>query len=147
MLKDERIQAEISRIATDVAERVEVTVEHTLGEIARRAYYDPGEIASAGISEPADIRKLSRALRSCIEGWDYDAAGHFRLKLAKRHEALALLAKHLGLIDDRLQVKGDLTIEVRRFFIDPPEARPQIANGGNGYANGNGHANREATGA
>ncbi|MEX2451280.1 MAG: terminase small subunit [Rhodospirillales bacterium] len=101
LMRNPAVRAAIEAALNARAERTRITQDKVLEALAALAFYDPGEIAGAGIESPADIARLPARLRPAVAGWGWDAKGRFRVHLAGRHPALAALARHLGLFPPR----------------------------------------------
>lgn len=109
--------------------KLEITAERVLTEMARMAYYDPldlieiardalpDEIADGvnlsedgkiitGLRSARDIKYLPEDIRRAIVGWGYDRNQNFTIKLADKGKALDQLARHLSLYNDKLEVNG-----------------------------------------
>ncbi|MEP3276832.1 MAG: terminase small subunit [Stappiaceae bacterium] len=124
LLSDPDVRAEIARRTQTHAEKLDFSAERVLEEMARMAFYDPGDFAGLvvktdedgeaadpeggvrfeGISGPEQIRALPENVRRAITGWKWDGKGNFVLTLADKAKALDQLARHLGLYSDRLDV-------------------------------------------
>lgn len=100
-----RVAALVAELKAKQAKRLEIKADRVLLELARMAYFDPGEIGLADINSPADIAKLPEDVRMAIAGWSWDKNGNFTLKLAQKQPALDSLGRHLKLFVDRVEVK------------------------------------------
>jgi phage terminase small subunit len=125
LLNHPAIIAAIDAAKAERSTRTEIRAERVLEEIAALAFYDPGKLmidGEAGASDPieavidgraiyglrcpADIKRLPEKLRRAIVGWGYDRNRNFTVKLADKSRALDLLARHLSLYNDKLEVTG-----------------------------------------
>ena len=132
LLEDAGVKSAIAAAAEKRAEKLEITAERVLAEIANMAFYDVGDLmidgdASEelteeqakewekwivdgriihGLRNPADIKRLPEKLRRAIVGWGWDRNGNFTVKLADKSKALDQLARHLSLYNDKLEVTG-----------------------------------------
>jgi phage terminase small subunit len=113
MLTNANIKKYISELAKKVSDKLEITSERVLDEIASMAFYDIADLVEisdgneiTGLTSPQDIRKLPRNIRRAITGWKYDALGNFIIKLADRSKALDQLARHLSLYNDKIELGG-----------------------------------------
>lgn len=124
-------------------ERLEIDADRVLTEIAGMALYDAGEIGAHAIAGPKDIASLPVHLRRSIVGWSWDRQGRFTLKLADKIRAAELLARHLGLLQDRVELTGrdggpvELRVGIRqeleaRYGLAP--AAPASGGGGDAAA-------------
>ena len=82
--------------------RTQIDADRVLREISRQAFYDPRDLAD--IKSPADIAALPENVRRAIASWGYDRHGNFMFKTADRLRALDMLARHLSLYNDKVQV-------------------------------------------
>lgn len=117
------IAAAINAAMADRADKLEITAERVLSEIATMAFYDPSDLMIDGEAEPdadeawviegriihglrnvADIKRLPENVRRAIVGWHWDKAGNFVVKLADKSKALDQLARHLSLYNDKLML-------------------------------------------
>jgi phage terminase small subunit len=108
-------------------ERLGVTADRVVAELARMAFLDPADIASRPMTGPADIALLPERVRRAIAGWSWDRRGNFVLKLAPKERALELLGRRLGLFRDAVSLTGPEggPIEViRRVIVDPRDPDP-----------------------
>jgi phage terminase small subunit len=113
LLKNAKVKEYISTLAKKVSDKLEITTERVLDEIASMAFYDVADLVEisdgneiTGLTCPQDIRKLPRNIRRAITGWKYDALGNFIIKLADRSKALDQLARHLSLYNDKIELGG-----------------------------------------
>lgn len=95
-------------------ERTSITADRVLREIARLAFLDIRKAFSPeGNLRPLD--QLDNDTAAAIAGLevvaltqDGESAGYLKkIKLADKIAALTLLARHLGLLQDRIKVSGD----------------------------------------
>lgn len=106
LLNTPEIQATIKRLMDERSERVGISADNVLEELAQLGMYDPGVIGAAGIQKPEDIEKLPADVRRAIVGWSWDKAGNFTIKLGGKIQALDLLGQHLGLWKCRVELTG-----------------------------------------
>lgn len=134
LLKKPEIIAAIDAAMAKRADKLEISADRVLAEIARMAFYDPAELIEisreptddekagrefvgddvsiidgkiiVGLREPRDIKFLPEAIRRAIVGWGYDRNNNFTIKLADKSKALDQLARHLSLYNDKLKVEG-----------------------------------------
>lgn len=99
LLSDVAVSKQIAGRQEALAKKLEISTERTLRERARLAYYDIGDIATAGVKRPADIAKLPEDLRQAIAGWKWDARGRFTLLMIDKNPHLTALDKHLGIYE------------------------------------------------
>ena len=129
LLGKTHVRDAIDAAKTKRANKLEITAERVLTEMARMAYYDPldlieiardalpDEIADGvelsddgkvitGLRSARDIKYLPEDIRRAIVGWGYDRNQNFTIKLADKGKALDQLARHLSLYNDKLEVNG-----------------------------------------
>jgi Phage terminase, small subunit len=113
LLKHPSVALRVEAVVERAAERTEVTVERTIAELVRMAFYDPADIAGKPISGPKDIASLPEDVRRAIIGWGWDRNGNFTVKLADKRGALDLIGRHLGAWTDKLEVSGTISLADR----------------------------------
>ncbi len=107
MLKDPNIQAQIANRRANLLEKMELTTERTLREIARLAYVDPRKFFHAD-GRPKEIAELDDDTAAALAGMEvteeWAGTGEDRkvvgltkkYKLADKNSALEKAMKHLG---------------------------------------------------
>lgn len=126
LLADVNISSAVAAKLNQRSEKVGITAERVLDEIAAMAFYDPadltierkdgkGAVVIGGINGPDDIKNLPETVRRAIVGWKYTEHG-FEVKLADKSKALDQLARHLAIYNDKLNVNlnDGLADRVRR---------------------------------
>lgn len=106
LLRRDKVASALAARQRKASQKVDVTVERVLAEMATQALYDPADIAGQPIQGPKDIAKLPEQVRRAIVGWSWDRQGNFVLKLANKATALDQLAKHLGMYVERHEMTG-----------------------------------------
>lgn len=134
-----RIAEEISRRQKDLQRRTEVTQERVVTELARVAFADATDYArvetrmikkddGAEVSYQTvtlkNTAELSPEQRAAISGIKQGANG-IEVKLCDKIKALELLGRHIGMFNDKIEVKATvdnpfagLSIEELRNVID-----------------------------
>jgi phage terminase small subunit len=107
LMANDRIAAAIQDAMQARSVATGVTAERVVTELARMAFFDVADIAKETITCPADIAKLPEDVRRAIVGWSWDKAGNFTLRLSPKTPSLDLLARHLGMLNDKLKLEGD----------------------------------------
>lgn len=128
LLKNVKIAELIDKGNQKHNNKLEISQERVLAEIARMAFFDPAELmlnlhevypdaqfsdngrAIYGLTGPVDIRDLPEDVRRAIVGWSWDKQGRFTIKLADKQKALDQLGKHLKLFVDRVEHKHDINM-------------------------------------
>lgn len=124
-LRNPDVEAAINAAMEKRANKIEVSADRVLEEIAAMAFYDPAELmidgeageddreavvidgrVIYGLRGPADIKRLPERVRRAIVGWSWDKNLMFTVKLADKSKALDQLARHLSLYNDKLEVTG-----------------------------------------
>ena len=114
LLHHPAVAAQLAKKQEALSEKMDVTAERVIDELAMLAFYDPADLAflldeegnAVEITRPRDIAKLPLRIRKAIVGWGWDKAGNFTLKFAPKQATLQLLGQHLQLfrqpVDDSL---------------------------------------------
>ena len=120
LLTKDNIQAEISRRQKDLQRRTEVTQERVVTELARVAFADATDYArvETRMIEKDDgtevsyqtvtlknTAELSPEQRAAIAGIKQGANG-IEVKLCDKIKALELLGRHIGMFNDKIEVKA-----------------------------------------
>ena len=113
LLKHPSVALRVAEVVERAVEKTSVTIERTIEELTRMAFYDPADIAGKEVKEPKDIAKLPEHVRRAIVGWGWDKAGNFVLKLADKRGALDLIGRHLGAWNDKLELSGTVGLADR----------------------------------
>lgn len=112
LLQKTSVAEAIERRRSALTDHVQVTQEQIVAEFVRMGFYDPAAIAGQPMAGPQDIPNLPEDVRRAIVGWGWDKAGNFTLKLADKNAALTNLGRHLGMFTDKVDVKGEMAINV-----------------------------------
>ena len=119
LLRNVNIQAEISRRQKDLQRRTEVTQERVVMELARVAFADATDyvqvetriINRGEVKVPIELAvhketaELSADQRAAIASIKQGANG-VEIKLHDKIKALELLGRHIGMFNDKLEVKA-----------------------------------------
>jgi phage terminase small subunit len=118
LLRNVKVAAAIAEAHTRRAGKLEVTAERVLEELAKLAFYDPGDSYDAdGKRIPvARLGDITRAAVSSVEDVSIDSPGQVRtttqkLKLADKGQNLERLGRYLKLFTDRFGHAGRVTLE------------------------------------
>lgn len=128
MLRNAQVRKEVERLQSERAKRLDLTADHVLHELVRIARVDVGEaFTEDGRLKP--LKDIPEDVRRAIAGLDveelFEGVGEERtqvgvvkkVKFWNKVQALELLAKHLGLLRDKVEVSGAgggaLTVEVK----------------------------------
>jgi phage terminase small subunit len=125
LLKDVEVK---KLIADGMAKRsitTQITAERVLQELARVAFFDPRRLLNADGS-PKPINELDDDTAAVLSGMDiteeYDGTGADRVfvgytkkvKVSDKVAALGLAMRHLGMLNDKLQLSG-VTVTVKDY--------------------------------
>lgn len=121
-LKKPEIAAAIQSAQKKRSARVEITQDRVLLEIARLAFFDPRKMFGEdgrplAVTELDDDTAAAVVGLDVLEEWagsgeDRVLVGHVKkYKIADKGGALALAARHLGMLKDKVEHSGGLTLE------------------------------------
>ncbi|CAH2606156.1 Terminase small subunit (plasmid) [Rhodovastum atsumiense] len=119
------VKAAIEDAMADRLTRMKATADAAVADLFRRARYDPLDYAD--ITCPADLAKLTPEQRVPIEGWSYDRAGNFILKLSSKTSNGETLLRHLGQLKDKVDLEhsgpggGAIPTSLEIRFVRPPD--------------------------
>lgn len=129
MLRNAEVAAAVQAAQAKRAERTAITADVVLGELLRLARVDIGAaFAEDGTLKP--LRDIPEDVRRAIAGVEVDELfegrgrdrkqlGYTRkVKFWDKARALELLARHLGLLKDKVEVTGHVTLE--QLVANPP---------------------------
>ena len=114
------------------AEKLEITADRVLQELARMAFANMADYINVldDGSAVVDLSELTPAQSAAIQeitsdvyvegrGDDAERVKKIKFKLHSRCRPLELLGKHLGMFDDRLQIKLPPGLDVRVNLVKP----------------------------
>jgi phage terminase small subunit len=124
LLKKPEMQAFIAERTKTIATRMELSVERTMQEIARLAYFDPRKLFDAD-GRPIAINQLDDDTAAAIAGVDVVTVGNAdmgfgeirKLKVADKNAALEKAAKILGLFKKDNEQTGDALASALTQFV------------------------------
>ena len=102
LLRKPEISDAIAKARKEHAERNQINADRVLIELARIAFADVGDVLNPDGS-PKPLDQIDESARRAIA--DVDPSK--RVKLHDKTRALGLLARHLGLLQDKLTLRGD----------------------------------------
>ena len=123
LLTKDNIQAEISRRQKDLQRRTEVTQERVVMELARVAFADATDYAQVETRTHTkedgtevtyqavalkETTELTTDQRAAIAGIKQGATG-IEIKLCDKLKALELLGRHIGMFNDKLDIKATIS--------------------------------------
>lgn len=111
LLGKTRIKAEIQVVMDERAERLDITADRVLKEIAKLAFYDPRKLLKAD-GTPRSIHELDDNTAAAVAGIDIVTRGNedlgyadiMKVKMADKTRNLELLGRHLKLFTDKIEV-------------------------------------------
>ena len=125
LLGNVRISAAIQKAMNARSQRVEISQDRTIQEIARGCFWDPANLFHEDGSVK-QIQEMDPNTRRAIAGFEvvelYAGEGDQKrafgrlnkIKLVDRREYLELLGRHQGLFKNELMMKHDFTAELMR---------------------------------
>lgn len=117
LLADAKVQAFLAPRLERKEKRLELSAARLDAELARCAYIDPGELQDKETGEAIPVHKLPEDVRRAVRGvkirelWsggkDPEQIGQVvEIKLEPKVEAIGLAYRRLGLLKDKLEIKG-----------------------------------------
>ncbi len=112
LLRRRDVQAILAERQARRVEKLDISVERTARELAKLAYFDPGRLFDDK-GRVKKIAELDEVTRAAVEGFDVDpSTGKVtRIVLAKKGQNLERMMRYLGMMTDRVQHSGTLTLE------------------------------------
>ena len=104
LLAKPKVKAVIQAAMDKRTERLEITSDRILQEIAKLAYSNMDDF-TAEDNVTLDLTGLTRDQMAALQGMDNED-GKLRIKLADKRAALDLLGRHLKLFTDRHEIDG-----------------------------------------
>lgn len=112
LLSHAEVSAAVATRGQKAVAKLEATTDDIIAARVRRAFFDPGELASREIRKPADIADLPEEVRRCIKGWKWDKDGRFIVEWADADASLSALEKIHGLYRENTASEGALNIVI-----------------------------------
>lgn len=93
-------------------ERLHVTADHTINELAKLSYFDPGRLFDED-GKLLPVHKLDEVTRAAVEAVEIDPkTGKIKkIVMAKKGQNLERLGRYQKLFTDRIEHDGRLTLE------------------------------------
>lgn len=112
LLTKTHIQQAIQKRRTALSKKVEITQERVLQEYARIAFFDPRKVFDS-TGAPRQIHELDDDTAAAIVGLEVVQVGNaevgvgdvLKYKMADKKGALDSVARHLGMFNDKLDLK------------------------------------------
>lgn len=118
LLRNVAVAQAIAAAQARRVQRVEVTADAVVRELSRVAFSDVGQLHDADGNLlplqqlPEDARRAVVQFEAEAVGQDGEAVTQLRrVKLADKLKALELLARHLGMLRDKVEHSGTVTLE------------------------------------
>lgn len=121
----------------ELARRLNVSAERVVQELARIAFADTTHVirvinGRVTVEETANLDDDQRAAIAEISETTNANGGSLRVKLHDKVRALELLCRHLGILNDKLDVNAKMEVESRdreleALLAEDPEARKLAA--------------------
>lgn len=121
LLSNEKVKEQVEKGISRTVEKIELSAERVLKEVARLAFFDPRKLLDAD-GKPKPINELDDDTAACLAGMDiteeFEGSGADRkfigytkkYKIADKNNALGMAMKHLGLFErDNEQKLNPLT--------------------------------------
>lgn len=131
LLSNAMVREAIDAFVIKAEEKAGLTIERTLREVARLAYFDPRKLLNPDGS-PKPINELDDETAACLAGMDileqFEGTGDERqfvgyvkkYKIADKNAALEKAMKHLGLYEKDNEQKSDPLAELFKQVIGTP---------------------------
>jgi len=128
LLRNVEIRAQVEAFVIKAEEKASLSIERTLREVARLAYFDPRKLLNPDGS-PKPIHELDDDTAACLAGMDileqFDGTGADRVfvghvkkyKIADKNSALDKAMKHLGLFERDNEQKPDVNVTTRVVLV------------------------------
>lgn len=137
MLKLPKVQKELTRLMHQREEKLEITGDKVLQELAYSVFRDPLDLCDPKTGQLIvnDMRQIPKRMRSCIEGIEVDASQNtetgeirqkMKIKLTSKMASMELAMKHLGLIEP-VQQNVKVTVDWERMYnngAEMPQSSP-----------------------
>jgi phage terminase small subunit len=126
LLRDVEVKKLIAEGMEKRSKSTQITAERVLQELARVAFFDPRRLLNADGS-PKPINELDDDTAAVLAGMDiteeFEGHGEDRkfigytkkVKVSDKVAALGLAMRHLGMLNDKLQVGGGVTVTVKDY--------------------------------
>lgn len=126
LLEDVEVKKLIAEGMAKRSQSTQITADRVLQELARVAFFDPRRLLNADGS-PKSINELDDDTAAVLSGMDiteeYAGTGADRVfigytkkvKVSDKVAALGLAMRHLGMLNDKLQVGGGMVVTVKDY--------------------------------
>lgn len=115
LLQDPRVKARVAELQAKVAEKLEITAERVLAELAKLGFSNIGDYLTFGddgikLEESSEMAKEVLAAVAEVSETKTQHGGSMRFKLHDKVNSLKLLGQHLKLFIERVEVDVDETM-------------------------------------
>jgi phage terminase small subunit len=122
------IKAEVDKVLAERSKRTGITQDRVLREIAKLAFFKSSDVVEFGpsgvkVRHSSDVDEEDLACVAEISETTTEFGGTIRVKFHDKKGALELLGRHLGMWNDKINVKNDMAIRVA------PAPKPDIIPG------------------
>ena len=139
LLSNVMVSARIAELQAKVTTKLEITAERILNELARIAFFDIRKLYhdDGRLKEPIDLDEDTARAISAVDACATKITSDDKIRTSERTTkikasdkkgALDLLAKHLGLFNEKLRVTLDDPAR-RIFFVAPDSGRDPVPPG------------------
>ena len=113
LLRNAKVKTEIDKRMKDRQERTEVTQDRVVNELANLAFTDRTGIVTITSNRVIikNFEELTEQQKSCISGIKETKFG-IEVTFYSKEKALELLGRHLGIFNDKLDVKGSVPVMI-----------------------------------
>ncbi len=117
LLSNAMVSREIEANMRNKLNKIEISVERVLTEIARLAFFDPRKLFDAD-GKPVHVSQLDDDTAAAVAGLDIVTQGNqeigfaevLKVKLADKSRNLELLGKYLKMFVERIEHSGDVQV-------------------------------------
>ncbi|MEH1740106.1 terminase small subunit [Fusobacterium varium] len=129
LLTNANIKNEIEKRMKDREKRTEVTQDKVVKELARLAFTDRTSIVkvTSGSLKIKSFDELTEDQKACISGAKETKFG-IEVTFYNKEKALEMLGRHLGLFNDKLEVKGQVNVSNPFSGLSTEELKKVIFN-------------------
>lgn len=126
MLANTNIRACVDKALAERSKRTGVTADRVLLELARVAFVNPADLindSDATIRDGAsrdDTAAISSVKVKVTTSSDLETVER-EVRLCDKNRSLEMLARHLGMFNDKLDLSGDMSLNISIDYGDEPD--------------------------
>lgn len=125
LLKHAEIQKELSKIQARIADKLDVSAERVVAELARIAFSDMRDVATWGpggvaLKDCGTLTENQARAVAEVSQTEFKGIVKTKIKLYDKVKALENLAKHLGLLTEKIEHSGTISAGFNVVFEGPP---------------------------